>query len=233
MLIGGWAWPRWARVAIYSLLVGGYLQLFERSRRAQAVASIADVFDLLTYRERYEDLLARTGRDALTGVFDRGRLESLGRSTVDRARQDGRPVSMLLIDIDDFKSFNDRYGHAAGDTAIKRIAGDIVATVRTSDPVFRFGGEEFVAICEGLDRAAALGLGERIRCGVADSIDGGLSQMTVSIGIATCPVEAADYDALFQLADLRLYQAKAAGRNCVVGASLGPTETAVRLAYTG
>jgi diguanylate cyclase (GGDEF)-like protein len=232
VLVGGWA-AKMGAVAIYSMLVACYLRWCERSGKRAKTASIADVFDLLTYRERYEDLLARTGRDALTGVFDRGRLESVGRATIEEAAQSKRPVSLLLIDIDHFKSFNDRFGHAAGDTAIKRIAREIMTTVRASDLVFRFGGEEFVVICEGLDKAPALALGERIRREIAGSAEGAGSRITVSVGVATCSAEAAEYDALFQLADRRLYQAKAAGRNCVIGERVVSAENPVRLAFSG
>ena len=77
--------------------------------------------------------------------------------------QAGRPVSLLLIDIDHFKSFNDRFGHASGDIVLLRIVRDIMATVGAHDVVFRFGGEEFVVISDGLPRAPALALGERVR----------------------------------------------------------------------
>jgi len=231
-LFGGWA-AKMGAVAIYSVLVGCYLRWLERpSGRRPAAASVSDVFDMLTYRERYEDLLARTGRDALTGMFDRGRLESQGRAAIDEAAQTRRAVSLLLIDIDHFKSFNDRFGHAAGDTVIKRIAREIMATVRASDLVFRFGGEEFVVICEGLESGPAQALGERVRREIAASVDGAASRVTVSIGIATGGDETATYDSLFQIADLRLYQAKAAGRNCVVGDRSASAETPVRLAYS-
>jgi diguanylate cyclase (GGDEF)-like protein len=90
------------------------------------------VFDLLTYRERYEDLLARSGRDALTGALDRGRLEHLGRKRVEDAVLAGRPLSLLIIDIDHFKSFNDRFGHAAGDVVLQRIVRIIAAALRPS-----------------------------------------------------------------------------------------------------
>ncbi len=233
VLIGGWA-AKMGAVAIYTLLVGGYLQWLERpAGRSSKAASISDVFEMLTYRERYEDLLARTGRDALTGMFDRGRLESQGRATIDDAGKTGRAVSLLLIDIDHFKSFNDRFGHAAGDAVIRRIAREIMATVRASDLVYRFGGEEFVVICEGLESGPALALGERVRREIAASIEGAAARVTVSVGIATCSAEAADYDTLFQIADLRLYQAKAAGRNCVIGERVASVETPVRLAYSG
>src|SRR5262249_44465369 len=145
---------------ISALVRGPASRSFDRTR-------ISDVFDMLTYRERYEDLLARTGRDALTGTFDRGRLEPQGRETTGEAAQARRPVSLLLIDIDHFKSFNDEFGHAAGDAVIRRIARGIMTAVRASDLVFRFGGEEFVVICEGLGSEPALALGERVRREVA------------------------------------------------------------------
>jgi diguanylate cyclase (GGDEF)-like protein len=232
VLLGGWV-AKMGAVAIYSILVGCYLRWLERpiGRRSRA-ASVSDVFDMLTYRERYEDLLARTGRDALTGMFDRGRLESQGRATIDNAALSGRAVSLLLIDIDHFKSFNDRFGHAAGDAVIKRIAREIMAAVRASDLVFRFGGEEFVVICEGLDSVPALALGERVRREIAASIEDAGSRVTVSIGIASGTAVDAGYDALFQIADRRLYQAKAAGRNCVIGERVVSAETPVRLAYS-
>jgi diguanylate cyclase (GGDEF)-like protein len=233
VLIGGWA-AKMAAVALYAVLVWVYLSWCERPmRRGQSVTRISDVFELLTYRERYENLLARTGRDALTGAFDRGRLEGQGRHSIEQAAQARRPVSLLLIDIDHFKDFNDRFGHAAGDGVIKRIAREIMATVRGTDPVFRFGGEEFVVIADGLESDQALALGERIRREIAAGIDGAAARVTVSIGIATCMDDADCYDDLFLVADRRLYQAKAAGRNCVVGARAIATEAPVRLAYTG
>ena len=232
VLIGGWT-AKMAAVAFYSVLVFAYLHWFERAvGQPRREPRIGDVFDTLTYRERYEELLARTGRAALTGVYDRGRLESDGRHRVDVASSASRSISLLLVDIDHFKTFNDRFGHAAGDRALKRIAGDIMATVRASDHVFRFGGEEFVVICDGLASEPALLLGERIRRVVASKEEEGES-VTVSIGIATCSDEALDYDALFLIADKRLYQAKAAGRNCVIGSRVVSTDNPVRLAVTG
>jgi len=98
--------------------------------------------------------------------------------------------------------------------------------------VFRFGGEEFVVICEGLAAGPALSLGERIRREIAMTGDGTSSHVTVSVGIATCSERDFSYDALFQVADRRLYQAKAAGRNRVVGDLLAPGSASVRLAHS-
>jgi diguanylate cyclase (GGDEF)-like protein len=178
------------------------------------------VFDTLTYRERYEDLLARTGCDALTGALDRHSLEAHGRRAVEHAAAAGRPLALLLVDIDHFKSFNDRFGHAAGDKVLKRIALDIMAAARVSDFTYRFGGEEFVVIADGVNADDAVSLGERIRRRVAGATANAEpeARLTVSIGIATCSRDGTDYETLFEVADKRLYQAKAAGRNLVIGA---------------
>ena len=119
---------------------------------------------------------------------------------------------------------------SAARPVLRRIASTIMTTVRTNDLVFRFGGEEFVVICDGMAADPALALGERIRREVAGSEDGA-SQVTVSVGIASGGPDAADYDGMFALADRRLYQAKAAGRNCVIGERVASVQTPVRLVH--
>jgi diguanylate cyclase (GGDEF)-like protein len=231
VLFGGWI-SKMAAVAIYAVLGAAYLRRVELPRKAKRPPRIIDVFDLLTYRERYEDLLARSGRDALTGALDRGRLEHMGRKRVEEATLAGRPLSLLIIDIDHFKSFNDRFGHAAGDVVLQRIVRIISAAVGPSDAVFRFGGEEFVVIADELTRAAALALGERIRRDVASHMEADVPLVTVSIGLATCAEDASDYEGLFDCADRRLYLAKSAGRNCVIGET-GTDAGAPKLAWAG
>lgn len=138
VLVGGW-FAKMAAVALYTVLAGVYLVYFERPlRRRTDAPRIWDVFDTLTYRERYENLLARTGCDALTGALERQSLEVHGRRAVEHAAAAGRPLALLLIDIDHFKAFNDRYGHAAGDTILKRIVLDVMATTRMSNFTYRF-----------------------------------------------------------------------------------------------
>jgi diguanylate cyclase (GGDEF)-like protein len=230
VLFGGWI-SKMAAVAIYAALGAIYLRLVELPRNRKHPPRIIDVFDLLTYRERYEDLLARSGRDALTGALDRGRLEHLGRKRVEDAVLAGRPLSLLIIGIDHFKSFNDRFGHAA-DVVLQRIVRIIAAALRPSDGVFRFGGEEFVVIADELTRAAALALGESIRRDVASHMEADVPLVTVSIGLATCAEDASDYEGLFECADRRLYLAKSAGRNCVIGET-GTDAGAPKLAWAG
>jgi len=216
VLIGGWA-AKMGAVAIYSVLAALYLQRFERPMvRARNAPRISDVFDLLTYRERYEDLLARTGCDALTGALDRHSLEAHGRRSVEHAAAVASPLALLLIDIDHFKDFNDRFGHAEGDRMLKRIALDIMAGARISDFTYRFGGEEFVVVAEGVDPVEAHAMAERIRRRIANAGAGNEREVTVSIGVAHCPRDGTDYDTLFERADKRLYEAKSGGRNRVV-----------------
>jgi diguanylate cyclase (GGDEF)-like protein len=217
VLIGGWI-AKMGAVALYTVLAGVYLVYFERPvRRHKDTPRIWDVFDTLTYRERYEDLLASTGCDALTGALDRHSLEAHGHRAVEHAAAAGRPLALLLVDIDHFKSYNDRFGHAAGDKMLKRIVLDVMAAARMSDLTYRFGGDEFVVIADGINAEDALSLGDRIRRRIADSLGGSADGLTVSVGIASCSRDASDYDTLFEIADKRLYEAKAAGRNRVVG----------------
>jgi len=215
VMIGGWA-MKMAAAALYAGLCSLYLSYVERAdRRADTGPRIGDVFGLLTYRERYEALLARTGRDALTGTRDRGELETDGPRLVRHAIDTESDLTLFVIDIDHFKALNDEHGHAAGDDVLKVIAERITASVRSTDLVFRYGGEEFVVICLGLNESAAAVLGEHLRLTVARANADHV--VTASIGFAACPAECSDYDALFQLADRRMYMAKAAGRNRVVG----------------
>ncbi|MBS0533559.1 MAG: GGDEF domain-containing protein [Proteobacteria bacterium] len=216
VLIGGWI-AKMGAVALYSVLGTLYLTRYDRPLGRRAVPRLRDVFDTLTYRERYESLLARTGCDALTGALDRHSLEAYGRRAVDSAAAAGRPLSLLLIDLDHFKGFNDRFGHAAGDRLLRQVAHDIMAASRLSDFTYRFGGEEFVVIADGVGGADATEHAEHIRAAVAAARDPAGGQITVSIGVASCGRDATDYDDLFAVADRRLYEAKQSGRNRVIG----------------
>jgi diguanylate cyclase (GGDEF)-like protein len=229
VLIGGWI-AKMGAVAVYSVLATVYLKYFERPLGRRNAPRIWDVFDTLTYRERYEDLLARTGCDALTGALDRHSLESYGRRAVENAAAAGRPLALLLIDIDHFKAFNDRFGHAAGDIMLKRITVEIMTAARVSDFTYRFGGEEFVVIADGIAGDEADALAERIRRAVADAASTDRAgRVTASIGVASCANDASGYDGLFEIADKRLYEAKAQGRNRVIGARPPSGESPVRL----
>ncbi len=164
----------------------------------------------------YLDALRLASHDPLTGVQNRLALEQALRREVDLARRQQAPLSMLVIDADHFKRFNDRYGHAFGDDVLRALANAASATVRRSDLLFRFGGEEFVVLASHTNREGATLLAERIREAVAaiQTVRGRDITLSVSIGVAELQ-NGEDADSLFERADEAVYQAKEAGRNRV------------------
>ena len=216
--VGGWL-AKMVAAVFFSVATGLYLRFAERGTGAGGYRRrLTDVFDVLTYRERYEALLRETGRDALTGLSDRGRLDRDGTLAVGEAIARRRPISLLIADIDHFKRINDLHGHAAGDEALRLIARALREAVRDGDTIYRYGGEEFVVICPGLPHQAAVLAGERLRLGVSTLTIAGIDEpLTTSVGVATCPEDGGDLAALFAIADARLYEAKDAGRNRVAG----------------
>jgi diguanylate cyclase (GGDEF)-like protein len=216
-LFGGWI-AKMAAAGLYSVLIVAYLRWVEHERIDARDVAVSGVFNKLTYRHRYEELLESSGIDQLTGALNRGRFEAMARPSVARALAGGRPLSLAIIDVDHFKQINDRYGHVAGDDVLRKIAHALGQAARGDDTVFRYGGEEFVVLCEGLDHQAALDHAERLRAAVPAAFAGGLSPApTVSIGLASLPEDGTDIAAIVRHADLHLYQAKKTGRDRVVG----------------
>lgn len=203
---------------LFAAMTGLYLYLCRSNAPEVRIKGIGDVFNDLTYRERYQDLLARTGRDALTGVHDRGRLEVEGPELIREAVRDGVGISLMVVDADHFKDVNDRYGHLRGDEVLKDIASVLIGAVRKVDRVYRFGGEEFVIICRGQGPKPAFAAAERIRVEIS-RIEGPDESraITASIGVATAPDDGASLIELISAADRRLYRAKDEGRNRVIG----------------
>ena len=162
--------------------------------------------------------------DGLTGLGTRRALDAALDVEWRRANRTRMPLAVLMIDVDEFKHFNDRYGHAAGDTALRTVARCVNDNIkRPGDFAGRYGGEEFCAILPGTDLAGAVRVAENIRAAVlaADEPNAGSAhgKLTVSIGVAvhTGIVTAEDTaEDLVRLADGRLYEAKAAGRNTVI-----------------
>ena len=177
----------------------------------------------LRRREEVEaQLKSLAGTDGLTGVANRRTFDLALGPAMRAAGRDATPLSLLFIDVDRFKDFNDHYGHPAGDDVIRQVAQVLMAHARRAhDLVARYGGEEFVMLLPATDKAAAWSMAESIReavyaLGIAHVVmPGGVC--TVSIGLA-CTDEALvdDASALVALADNALYQAKAQGRNRVV-----------------
>ncbi|WP_158742831.1 sensor domain-containing diguanylate cyclase [Acidisphaera sp. L21] len=171
------------------------------------------------------ELMLRT--DVLTGVANRRAFESTLSAEWRRGRREQTEVSLLMIDIDLFKGFNDRYGHPAGDVCLRQVAAALEGQVqRPADLAARLGGEEFVLLLPNTDEIGAARVAERVRaCVVALGLTHGgsaLGYVTISIGVATSrPFDWSDSpDALIEAADQALYRAKAAGRNTVCTAGL-------------
>ena len=164
----------------------------------------------LTYKHAVE----LASRDPLTGVHNRMALSSSLQREVDLAQRQELPLSMLVIDIDHFKSFNDEHGHTFGDDVLVAVSQTIANTVRRSDLLFRYGGEEFVVMASHTGEQGAMLLAERIRENVSalQTVRGRSINVTVSIGVARLQ-EKEPAEGFFERADKALYNAKRNGRN--------------------
>jgi diguanylate cyclase (GGDEF)-like protein len=155
--------------------------------------------------------------DGLTGLYNHRYLHERLTEELSRARHERHPVALLFCDLDSFKDFNDRLGHAAGDTALRATARIIESCTRRADLCARYGGEEFVVVLPGAAEPEAVDIARRIRAAVAQRHhdSGGL---TISIGVATYPAAAETKEGLLEAADRALYVAKRLGRDRVVAA---------------
>jgi diguanylate cyclase (GGDEF)-like protein len=156
--------------------------------------------------------------DPLTGVANRRLAEASLTSHLAEVRRLGWPLGVLLADVDHFKAVNDRHGHATGDRALRTLAATMAGAVRVYDLVARWGGEEFLVLCPGLQGADLIALAQRLRALVTRSDvpldDGGSIQLTVSVGLAVARSDDSPAS-LVARADAALYRSKADGRNRV------------------
>ncbi len=180
--------------------------------------------DLTAVAVETQRLLLATKRlaelDGVTGVYNHRHFLTLLAQEIERARRVGRPLSLLMIDIDNFKRFNDTYGHQTGDEVLRHVAQATGRALRRSDAVARYGGEEFAAVLQDAPPQDASAVGEKIRAEIEKSIlelpgVGRPLHITVSVGVATFPDDAHNPADLVAIADRGLYQAKHTGRNRV------------------
>lgn len=156
--------------------------------------------------------------DPLTGLLNRRAFAEIAEREWSRLRRHGGTAVALMIDLDEFKRFNDRNGHAAGDEALREAARAIVGEMRREDHCCRYGGEEFAVLLPGTSSAQALGIAERLRGRIAASVPLSHAQVrvTASIGLAQSAAREGAWETLLEAADRALYEAKSRGRNCVV-----------------
>ena len=158
--------------------------------------------------------------DGLTGLYNHRHLHERLSLEVERSQRSGLPLSLLMLDVDHFKQFNDTFGHPAGDEVLRQLARVLNDTRRANDVVARYGGEEFAVILVDTAKFTAAKVAERVRERIAlhDFSDAAqkAGKISVSIGVATFPDDGTDAEGLVRAADTALYAAKRAGRNRVV-----------------
>ncbi len=205
----------------------------------------------LTIVLRVQQLRVLSVRDRLTGLMIRGYFDERLSEAFDRAQKTGDSLAVAMIDLDYFKSFNDRFGHAVGDLVLASVSRAIKRLVRSEDVVGRYGGEELIVMLPGLDRAKATERMERIRRAISqvrvemdnhpsvtaapqadlfteESTEYARTVLTASIGVASWPEDIAEtVEALVYRADSRLLSAKSTGRNRVVSSAGGTDEFAI------
>jgi diguanylate cyclase (GGDEF)-like protein len=217
VFLGGWV-AKMVATVVYTGLFIAYLKFFDDEKKWVTNRPFKDVFQVLTYRERYNELLEASTRDHLTGTLHRRQYDQNAPLILAKNLEKKRPLSLLVIDIDHFKQVNDRHGHLAGDKVLTTIAQLLTDNLRSDDHLYRFGGEEFVLLCEKMPAEAATSMANRLRKTVERFSAIYLPEkVTVSIGVSSAPEDGRDMEELFRKADLRLYEAKSMGRNQVNG----------------
>lgn len=228
-----YTFARVAQLPLIVLVVHSADEVFQSWRRTAILVSVATGVlcvgilwltlllgrELRRRQEAEQGLATLAATDSLTGLANRRRLDQVLRQEWARAQRNGKPLAVLMIDVDHFKAFNQRHGHAGGDHALREVAKTIEASIRRpADVAARYGGEEFQVVLPETDLAGARLLAERIRTSVealapfADDVHA----VTVSIGIGLSAPQH-DLSSVLGAADEALYRAKAKGRNRVEG----------------
>jgi len=216
-----WYLRDWALALWTTLLLGllALVTLLVTRWRTRRLAEVTDRLERMVQTRTRElesanrQLETIAHVDGLTGIPNRRRLDDYLKSVWENSSDRSRPISVLIVDVDHFKAFNDKHGHLAGDQLLRALATRLSRCLRrTEDLVARYGGEEFLAVLPGAELDTAHDVAETMRARVEESTLGA----TISVGVATViPAEGQRLEALLGDADAALYSAKHAGRNCV------------------
>jgi len=223
--LAGWV-PLTAATSLRSLQAAGLVDIAANDVYLYALGAVWEALALtlgiadrvLGFRRERDIARKMAEHDALTGVLNRRAIEMQLRALASEARAGGSGMGVLFVDIDHFKSINDRFGHATGDACLAAVAHRLQAELRDGDHLGRWGGEEFVALLPGANLDNAQHTSQRILRGVSTDpvqVADGSVDITVSIGIAVLDPLHDDTDSLLHRADTALYRAKANGRNRV------------------
>ena len=222
MLISGFI-AKAVGATFYSALIAGYAHWLDQPRPQSESEQLtgADVFQWLTYRQRYEEARSLMAHDSLTGLYNRSYFDDFVQRQVAQAVRAKRQMSLVMIDVDRLKAVNDRHGHRVGDDLIRFVAQALNQCVRASDAACRYGGDEFVVVLSVASPEQAAIFSGRLLELLAAS-EGDLQPLppwapaSISIGVATCPDDGTTVEELVNRADARLYRAKALGGMQVV-----------------
>lgn len=212
---------RWYQGIVGSWLGGALLFLGlrivrlnrELRRKSQRERELLEINSLLDQRGRQLEQKAKT--DPLTGAFNRIGIEGALKIGLAERRRAGRPLSIVMLDVDHFKPINDTYGHAVGDRVLTGLSLLVQESIRSTDLFARWGGEEFALVCQDTDLRDAAAIAEKLRLKIALHDFGNEIKVTASFGVATLGVRES-LEQMFERADQALYQAKEQGRNRVV-----------------
>jgi len=210
----------------------GLLSLFRRApgsfsnEEFNLLVTVSEHITLALENERlYREIKTLAITDGLTGLYNHRFFRTKLEEEVERGRRYGHPFSLIMIDVDNFKTYNDLNGHLAGDSVLRELGCLLKLNLRSSDSVARYGGEEFVVLLSETDKQSALSMAERLRAAVQDHSfpfrerqPGGM--LTISLGVASFPLDATYPDELVKKADAALYLAKSAGKNRVHGSEM-------------
>ncbi len=176
----------------------------------------------------HEEIYRMAVCDPLTGLYNRTHFDQLVGQEISRARRNGLPLSMILIDLDHFKQINDTHGHVVGDGVLRKLGRVLRQVVRRHDIACRFGGDEFVVLLPNTDQEAAMTVAERCRGGEDGHrfrVEGKTVELSLSLGVAELQAAMERPESLIMAADEALYVAKDQGRNCIASRDDGPDET--------
>lgn len=190
------------------------LAVHQRTRIRQLRAGIADA----------------TRTDPLTGLLNRRTFEELLDQEIERTKRGGRPMSLIVGDLDSFALVNERLGHAAGDTALQLVASDCLKWKRRIDHAARIGGEEFAVLLPETDAAGAFIVAERLRRAAHRTFADAPVAVTFSFGVASCPANGTTAAGLLRAADRAVASAKERGRDCTAVNGEGPIAEIGRVA---
>ena len=202
----------WRMVSVSHEIARNLLYIMsERLRYSNLV--VADSLEMQRKYQRYATM------DALTGLHNRGWMDDIFDREVKRSERDLLPLATIMIDVDDFKDYNDTYGHLAGDKVLTMVAASLRKPLRPNDMVARYGGEEFAVMLPETSLKNAVTIAERLRLSVSQADPGKLDgkqlpKVTISLGVASRQ-QKYTLDMLITAADAALYKAKSKGKNCV------------------